>query len=113
MVGLYWLSSIPGEPSPEDPAVYIVVTWVPPALQNLLHIPVYGVLAWLWRWALEAWTTRALGIIAGLLTAGYGIVDELHQALVPGRYGSLSDMSLNLIGAAIGVWAYQRWARKR
>jgi uncharacterized membrane protein YeaQ/YmgE (transglycosylase-associated protein family) len=113
MAGIFWLSSIPGEPSPQDTGIYVVFTWVPPALQNLLHIPVFGALAWLWRWALDAWTTRAPGIIAGLLTAGYGIVDELHQALVPGRYGSLGDMGLNIIGAAIGLWLYQRWARGR
>ncbi len=113
MVGIFWLSSIPGEPSPQKPDMFVVFAWVPPALQNLLHIPLFGGLAWLWRWALEAWTTRAVGIIAGLLTAGYAVVDELHQALVPGRYSSLSDMSLNIIGAAIGLWVYQRSARGR
>ncbi len=113
MAGIFWLSSIPGEPSPQDPGTFVLVAWVPPALQNMLHVPLFGALAWLWRWTLEAWTTRAPGIIAGLLTAGYGIVDELHQALVPGRYGSLTDMSLNIIGAAIGLWVYQRWTTAR
>ncbi len=113
MAGIFWLSSIPGEPSAQDPAVYGVVKWVPPAVQNLLHLPLFGALAWLWRWALEAWTTRGLGIAAGVLTAGYGVVDELHQTLVPGRYGSLTDMSLNIVGALIGLWVYRRWTGAR
>ncbi len=90
-----------------------MVTWVPPALQNLLHVPLFAGLAWLWCWALEAWPARAPGVIAGLVTAAYGVVDELHQAFVPGRYGSLTDMSLNIVGAAVGIWVYRRWGGKR
>lgn len=115
MAGLFWLSSIPGEPSAQDPDFYVVVSWVPPAVQNLLHVPVFGVLAWLWCWSLPAWVRNArfTGLLAFLLTAGYGVVDELHQAWVPGRYATWTDVSLNVLGAAIGLWVYQHWPRAR
>ena len=87
MAGIYWLSSIPGQATAEDPSVNIVFHLIPPELQNLLHVPMFGALAWLWHWSLRAWLPRAapLGAIAFLLAAGYGIVDELHQLTVPLR----------------------------
>lgn len=106
MAGIFWISSIPGQPSVEDPSVNIVFYLMPPELQNLLHIPLFGVLAWLWHWSLRGWLPAAppLGAIAFLITAGYGIVDELHQLNVPGRYASLTDIALNTLGAAISLW---------
>ncbi len=110
MAGLFWLSSIPGEPSAQDPEFYVFVSWVPPTLQNLLHVPVFGALAWLWCWSLPAWMQddRSISVLAFVLTAGYGVLDELHQAWVPGRYATWTDVSLNVIGAAIGLWVYRR-----
>ncbi len=106
MGGIFWLSSIPGEPTPQTPDVNTLFVLIPPKLQNLLHVPMFGVLAWLWHWSLPAWLPRAapLGAIAFLLAAGYGIIDELHQLAVPGRYASLTDVLLNVLGAAIALW---------
>ena len=98
MAGIFVLSSIPDTGRPDSG-----LAWVSPSLQNLLHIPLYGGLAGCWYWALERWSGRG-GVrllTAFALTLGYGVLDELHQLTVPGRFGSLTDLALNALGAAL------------
>lgn len=116
MALIYWFSSIPGTATVEDPSVYVVVSWLPPRLQNLLHIPLFGVLAWLWYRSLYLWLGRNrrpqwVGAMAFLITSAYGVLDEFHQAFVPGRYASLTDIILNVIGAMLAIWLCRRLAR--
>ena len=113
--GIYWLSSIPGNIDPEEAGIYWLISWTPPTLQNLLHIPLFGILAWLWWRSLRGWIqqNRVLLLSAFLLTAGYGMADEWHQLQVPGRYASLTDMLLNAVGALIGIWLIHRSGRTR
>jgi VanZ family protein len=110
MTGIYWLSSIPGEADPEGTLLSGIILWTPPAVQNLAHIPLFGVLAWLWYRSLNAWmkNTRLLLSSAFLLATGFGILDEWHQLSVPGRYASLTDIALNTLGAAFAVWLVSR-----
>ena len=88
MALLYWLSSLPGTPLPDDPALYGLFYWVPPSVQNALHVPAYATLACAYWWALGAWLRapilRAIGACA--LASAYGLFDEWHQSFVPGRY---------------------------
>jgi len=106
MGAFYWLSSLPGTPMPDDPALYGLFYWVPPSAQNALHVPAYAALAWSWCWALGAWlrvpVTRAIAACA--ITSVYGVFDEWHQSFVPGRYASLTDVTLNVAGAVVGIW---------
>ncbi len=106
MAGIYGLSSIPGSFDPEDAGLYGIIAWTPPAVQNLLHIPLFGALTWLWYRTFSALATgRRLALLgAFLLTTGYGIFDEWHQIHVPARYASFSDMLLNGIGALAAIW---------
>ena len=106
MAGIYWLSSIPGEADPEGKLLPSVILWTPPAIQNLAHIPLFGVLAWLWYRSLRPWIKngRLLLSSAFLLATGFGILDEWHQLHVPGRYASLTDIALNTLGAAFAIW---------
>ncbi len=106
MAGIYWLSSIPGNIDPEEAAIYGIIAWTPPALQNLLHIPLFGILAWLWHRTLRCWfaSRRVLLSWSFLLAAGYGAIDECHQLQVPGRYASLTDMALNSLGVLLVLW---------
>jgi len=103
---LYWLSSVPGTPLADDPALYGLFYWVPPSAQNALHVPAYAALAWAWCWALGAWmhvlAARAIG--ACVIASAYGIFDEWHQSFVPGRYASLTDVALDVAGAVLGIW---------
>ena len=102
----YWLSSLPGTPLPDDPALYAVFYWVPPSVQNALHVPAYVALAWAWCWALGAWLRVPVvaAIAACVIASAYGVVDEWHQSFVPGRYASLTDVTLDIAGAMIGIW---------
>jgi hypothetical protein len=102
----YWLSSLPGTPLPDDPALYAVFYWVPPSVQNALHVPAYAGLAWAWCWALGAWlrVPATVAIVACAIASAYGVFDEWHQSFVPGRFASLTDVTLDVAGAALGVW---------
>lgn len=110
MALLHALSSIPGVAQGDDPLDVRVFVWLAPELQNLLHIPAYALLAWVWCWSLPAWgPSRAVIMIAAVVLAGlFGLVDEWHQTFVPGRYGSATDLALDLLGAILGVWLASR-----
>lgn len=111
---IYGLSAIPGTvETPEGGRV--LFEWLPPDLQNLLHIPVFAVLAALLCRALVAWPLerRSVIAIALLATAAWGVLDEWHQASVPGRYSSLTDVILDGIGAAAGAWIYTHLRYRR
>lgn len=111
---IYILSSIPGaHVAPDDPAA-MLFSWLPPGSQSVLHVPLYAGLAFLWCITLGMWRTpvRALGILALLITASYGFLDEWHQSLVPGRYCSATDALANVSGAIIGIWLFFRGSER-
>ncbi len=85
-----------------------------------MHVTEFGVLALLWyralRWGKPGWNGRtALG--AFLLSAGFALADEFHQAFVPSRTGSLVDAGWDSLGAILSVvsrWAtVKRWRGRR
>ena len=47
--------------------------------------------------------------MALILTCSYGIIDEFHQSFVPGRYASVLDVLLNVLGALLGAAIYWRF----
>lgn len=110
MAGIYWLSSIPGDIDPESPLLSSIILWTPPATQNLAHIPLFGMLAFLWHRSLKPFikNSRLLPGAAFLITTGFGIADELHQLQIPGRYASLTDVALNVLGAFLTIWILSR-----
>lgn len=110
MAGIFALSSIPGEQSAGSG--YSLAP-IPSQLQNLLHLPLYGTLAWTWAWCLGMRMKGTVLLVAAFaIAAGYGVLDELHQLAVPGRYASLADTLLNTLGAAAGVLWYRRRSRQ-
>ena len=110
MGGIYWLSSLPGVPGLDTSPAGLIILATPPALQNLLHIPLFGLLAWLWQWSLRAWSLRTTLVhgTALLLTVAFGVLDEFHQLQVPGRHASIGDMGLNALGAVVVLWFVRR-----
>lgn len=84
--------------------------------RHLAHIGVFAVLAVLLVHGLGALgrplTARA-ALLAGALTIGYGITDELHQAFVPDRTANPVDVGYDAIGAAVGIGAAWAWGRIR
>ncbi|MDO3377635.1 VanZ family protein [Geoalkalibacter halelectricus] len=111
MVAIFGLSSISFDlAAPEKSAL----GWMPPTLQNFLHIPLYGFLAFLWFGALAALGVagRTRLVAAGLIAFSYGVLDELYQTTVPGRFGSLSDVAFNSLGIVLALW-FCSWFQRR
>ena len=101
---LYFLSSISDQVAPDE-LIGMAFAWVEPKWQNLLHIPAYGVLAFLWY---GYGHSRKLGlwpaaVLATMCAGCYGVIDEIHQLSVPGRFASWTDVSSNWIGAIAGA----------
>ncbi len=76
-----------------------------------LHAIEYGVLGacfaeavWI-TWHPLRTSARGLpaAILAWLFTAASGLLDELHQAYVPGRSADIRDLAADTLGAAVGV----------
>jgi len=92
MAVIFWLSSRPG-PAPAGIEIP----------DKIAHFAVYAVLgALLWRAAapLGAGAAAALGIV---ICALYGVSDEFHQRLVPGRTADVRDWIADIAGAAAAV----------
>lgn len=57
---------------------------------------------------------RMSGMVAGkyyylslAICVIYGMTDELHQLLVPGRSGQVRDVLIDSVGALIGIFSYK------
>jgi VanZ family protein len=105
MVLIFGLSSIPDY---GKQASFNLLYWVSPNLQNLLHIPAFGLLAFLWMRVFEKkgasfWKA---GLWTVLISVSYGFLNELYQLLIPGRYASAGDFVFDVIGVLSGVMVY-------
>ena len=81
---------------------------VKPAIQNLLHIPVFALLSIFLLQVLDGFgiENRKKKIISISALFAFGILSELIQIPVPGRYPGVMDMGLNIIGALLGIWIF-------
>ena len=79
--------------------------WVTPQWQNLLHVPLFGGLAFCWFWLLSGIvkipTQRIYTAFA--LTLLYALIDETWQTTIPGRMGTITDFGLNTLGALLAL----------
>jgi VanZ like protein len=117
MAGIFLLSSIPDTGAIDDEfSLELLLRWVAPDIQNILHIPLFGGLAWCWYWALQEWTERFRTLIIAplIISSTFSVFDEIYQLSVPGRFGSLSDVFLNLLGIGLmlsGILLFKRKSR--
>ncbi len=76
-----------------------------PDFQNFMHLPLFGMLGWLWAWALQHWRLSKGLYLRWLLgiVLGYGALNELTQAFVPRRFPGLEDLSFNWIGSSLAI----------
>ncbi len=81
-----------------------------PFRDKAIHFAEYSVLGWLCAgaaarsWPTAAtWRTFAFAVFVSTL---WGLSDEIHQALVPGRSAELADFVADFFGSAFGagVW---------
>jgi VanZ family protein len=56
---------------------------------------------------------RALFLSAALCAASWGLLDEIHQAFVPGRSADPRDLMADTLGALTGAGVYLLIARVR
>jgi VanZ family protein len=106
MALLMLVSLIPGHPKPGDSAFIWLVANTPTLLQKILHVCLYGVLALLLVWVLDGIQSRTYRfLIAFIIAVAFGAVMEWCQTKVPGRFGTVYDVALNSVGAALGLLA--------
>lgn len=70
-----------------------------------VHVTEYAALGFFCAFALfsRQSRTRALVVTAWTISTLYGVSDELHQYIVPGRSSELGDVVADAVGSAIGV----------
>jgi len=87
-----------------------------PTSDKILHATVFGLMAVFVSMAAQrpgrtfTWQGALLAIA---ITTGYGILNELHQSMIPGRFASAGDALADCIGAVLAVGLYYPIARKR
>jgi VanZ family protein len=91
-----------------------------PGADKIVHFILYaamGVLcarALLLRGPAERRTRMLLVVAAAVLATLYGVSDELHQLLVPGRSADWRDALTDAVGALTGsIVAFLIWPRRR
>ncbi len=106
MLVIFILSHIPSGTNSEID--YARFTWFTEEMGNLLHIPLFGGLAYLWIKYFQClgYAEKKIKYAALLLSLLYGISDEAHQYFIPGRFASFSDLLLNLVGIVLVLKFY-------
>ena len=98
------LSVTPGVERPDDNLFSWLFANTAPLAQKVLHVVTYALLGALWMWTLAGIGSAPARIALSLLLAlGLGIALEWYQTTVPGRFGTITDILLNAIGAVLGL----------
>jgi len=81
-----------------------------------IHFVEYGVLGWLCAAASSrAWPSAAIwrtAMFAVFVSVLWGLSDEIHQALVPGRSPELGDVVADLFGSIVGASGWHFFSRR-
>jgi VanZ family protein len=87
-----------------------------PHRDKVVHLLEYGTLGALAARAIHGSmriTLRVALVWAFALSVGWGALDELHQAFVPGRSADALDLAADAVGTLLGIAWYRRFLRKR
>ena len=105
MVFVFIVSSVPG-------SAYEILS-IKSIIGNLLHIPLYGFLAFLWIrvFNLNKLPFKKAVTYTVLITVSYGVITELYQYFIPGRDMSLGDIAFNALGCIAGIFVYRKLFR--
>ncbi len=104
MALVYFLAELPGYLHVESDG------WLRAMLWNLLHIPLYAGLAFIWMFPASFLSIRPVKrsyLVLGICIV-FGLVDEWHQMHIPTRSASILDIALDAAGAGLGIWLYRR-----
>lgn len=102
MAAIFFTSSLSGS-APDG-----MLSQVPSALHDPLHVPAYTALAATLCLALPRQRGWRTALLVGILTMGYGLFDEWHQSFVPGRQVSAADLGRDALGCGLGLWLTRR-----
>jgi len=105
MMLIFILSALPSDES----LSFRFLADLKPQWQNLLHIPVYMILAFLWLHGVSSPHEQSMSVF--LYANGYGIFNELVQMMIPGRFFSFLDMLLNGLGVVLGIMAFRCYTK--
>jgi VanZ family protein len=94
MVLIFTFSSQSHLPGPDN-------DWLDILVKKTAHLFAYGVLALCYLFALGDWRKRPWALLLATL---YAFSDEYHQSWTPLRTPSLTDVLIDLTGAAIALW---------
>jgi len=98
------LTIVPGNPQPGDSAFVWAIELTPAAVQKLMHVVLYALLFAVWYWTFGVRRSPGLTTTAcAIALIALGAVLEFVQLSIPGRFGTLIDVSLNTGGVAIGI----------
>ena len=100
------------------PAILLtIISWVLSSRTNIempgfaysdkfVHLICFGALAFCWSlwFSYDKWCEKPLKhlLIVILIVSVYGIIDEIHQSFVPGRFPSVYDWIADTLGAILG-----------
>ena len=89
----------------------LALGWLRAVRLERVHLPEYGIAAWLaWRALVPSLGDRWQAYAAAwLLAAAIGWGDELVQSVTPGRFYDVRDIGSNALGAGLGVLALAVW----
>lgn len=94
-----------------------VAGWLSFPVRKAAHMTEYAVLALLvyrnlllWKRFPERRSRSVLSWVTAVCCAG---VDEIHQLFVEGRCGTVKDVCIDAIGAALGLLLVRFWLRRR
>ena len=82
-----------------------------PGFDKLAHALAFGALGLLLYWAIgcsfQALSVRSNGFLSVVISAMYGISDEIHQTFVPTRHADPFDVLADVAGAALALIAFR------
>jgi len=85
-------------------------------MDKLLHFAAYALLGALFFRAFNTTpikqNLKLVLILSVLLSALYGISDEIHQSFVPFRTADPMDVLADILGSIAGAYLYQKFAAK-
>ena len=89
-----------------------------PLQDKVLHLAVYGVLAFLFARACRlTWpgyhSRHVLLLVSVGFTTLYGLSDEFHQSLVAARQAEFLDVVADFAGGVMGAGVYLQWRDRR
>jgi VanZ family protein len=84
-------------------------------IREALHLVEFAILFWLLIFAFSASgrTSSIMPVIALIIAALYGAVDEIHQSFIPYRTASMIDLLKDWTGVIISYYVLKYYVRRK